>query len=444
MLGMGVGAQLARFFLPTQTVPEAFRPTFWHLYLEVAWFGILSGTSLSFLAVYAARLGGDAFQIGLINAGPAVVGLLFTLPAGRWLQNQPVGPTIFHAAVLARSGYLIWVLLPLLFSSQIQIWGVILLVLLMTVPNTALAIGFNALYASAVPPEWRGHVVSIRNALLSGAFVASSLVAGLLLDQLPFVLGYATIFLLGFLGAAMSTYHLWQLRHITGETVPGTPQIRGVIGDFTRSGEMRSFGINARATVALRSFTRGVQSLRPEILRGHYGFVIAGLFFFHLALFLSSSIFPLYWVNELNLSDGAISLGTALFHLAVFFGSLRVGQLSNRWGNPRLTAIGAVLIGLHPLLTAFAEGLPLFLLASVMGCAAWSLVGGAVGNYLLEKVPNTDRPAYLAWYNLALNAAVLLGSLGGSWLAGSIELSTALILCFVIRVLAGLVIWRVG
>jgi MFS family permease len=441
---MSVGTQLARLFLPAQPVPEKFRGVFWHLYLEVAWFGILSGTSLSFLAVYAARLGGDAFQLGLINAGPAVVGLLFTLPAGRWLQNQPVGPAIFQSAVLARSGYLIWVLLPLLFPNQIQIWGLILLVLIMTVPNTALAIGFNALYASAVPPEWRGHVVSIRNALLAGMFVASSLLAGFLLDLLSFELGYALVFLIGFLGAAQSTYHLWNLRHITGETVPGTPQIRGVIGDLARPGEMRSFGLNARASVALRAFTRGVRSLHPEVLQGHYGFVVAGLFFFHFALFLSSPIFPLYWVNELNLSDGAISLGTALFHLAVFFGSLRVGQLSQRWGNPRLTALGAVLICLHPLLTAFAEGLPLFLLASVIGGAAWSLVGGAVGNYLLEKVPNTDRPAYLAWYNLALNAAVLLGSLGGSWLAGLLELSTALLLCCVIRVLAGLFIWRVG
>jgi hypothetical protein len=71
-------------------------------------------------------------------------------------------------------------------------------------------------------------------------------------------------------------------------------------------------------------------------------------------------------------------------------------------------------------------------------------VGGAVGNYLLEKVPNTDSSAYLSWYNLALNAAVLLGSLGGSWLAAEVNLSTALLVCFAVRALVALAIWKVG
>ncbi len=94
---------------------------------------------------------------------------------------------------------------------------------------------------------------------------------------------------------------------------------------------------------------------------------------------------------------------------------------------------GVLLMSLHPLLTAFTTSLPAFLLASLVGGAAWSLVGGAVGNYRLEKVPNTDRPAYLEWYNLALNAGVLLGSLGGSWLAKAIDLPTALIVSFGLR-----------
>jgi MFS family permease len=441
---MRVHSLFSNPFRPAQPVPDQYRHVFWHLYWDVAWFGIISGTSLSFLTVYAARLGADAFQIGLLNAGPAVIGLLFTLPAGRWLQDRPVGGAVFWAAVLTRANYWLWALLPVLLGAQAQIWTLILMVLLVTIPATVLAVGFNALYASAVPPEWRGHVVGIRNALLSVVFVASSLVAGYVLDRLPFTLGYQIIFLLGAIGATMSTYHLWHLRHITGETVPGPPQIRGVIGDFARAGEMRSLGLNARASVALRSFTRGVQSLRIEVLRGHYGLVVLSLFLFHLALFLSTPIFPLYWVNELAFSDGVISVGTALFHTAVLFGSLRVSQLVNQWGNHRLLVLGALVTSLYPLLIAFTHGLPLFLLASVIGGGSWALVGGSVGNYLLEKVPNTDRPAHLAWYNLALNAAVLLGSLGGSWLAGSLSLSTALIICFVARALAALVAWKIG
>ena len=67
-------------------VPEAYRRNFNHLILDIAWFGVLNGSAVAFVAVYATRLGASAFQLGLLNAMPAVVNLLFALPAGRWLQ----------------------------------------------------------------------------------------------------------------------------------------------------------------------------------------------------------------------------------------------------------------------------------------------------------------------------------------------------------------------
>ena len=39
--------------------------------------------TLAFVAIYAARLGATGFQISLLTAGPAVVNLFFSLPAGR-------------------------------------------------------------------------------------------------------------------------------------------------------------------------------------------------------------------------------------------------------------------------------------------------------------------------------------------------------------------------
>lgn len=426
-----------------QALPAEQRANFRYLYWDIAWFGILSGSSLSFISVYATRLGATPWQLGLLNAGPALVGLLFTLPAGRWLQNRPVGGAVFWSALFTRLGYLLWVILPLWFSPQAQIWNFVASVLLMTIPATVLSVGFNALYASAVPPEWRGHVAGARNAMLSVVFVITSLVSGYLLNQLPLATGYALIFSLGLIGAAMSTVQLWHLRHITGETVPGPPQIRGIIGDLARPGEMRILGVNMRASVALRAFARGADLLRLEVVRGHHGQVIGALFFFHLALFLPIPLFPLYWVNYLHFSDGVISVGTAIFHFAVLLGSLQVSWASQRWNNHLLTTIGALLLSLYPLMTAFTENLTLFFLTAIIGGFSWSLVAGSVGNYMLEKAPATDRPAYLAWYNLALNAAVLLGSLGGSWLAEVTGLTTGLIICFVVRALAGYWVWRV-
>ena len=441
---MSVFARIAKPFRAGQPVPAEHRANFRYLYGDIAWFGIISGTTLSFISIYAARLGATALQIGFLNAGPALVGLLFTLPVGRWLQHRPVGGAVFWSSVWARIGYLLWILLPVLLTAQQQIWSLVIMVLLMTIPGTVLAVGFNALYASTVPPEWRGHVVGIRNAMFSVVLVVTSLIAGYVLNHFSLDVGYQIIFAIGFLGAAMSSVQLWHLRHISGETVPGPPQIRGIIGDFARPGDVRFMGMTLRTSVALRAFARGTNLLRLEVLRGHYGIVTATLFFFHFALFLTIPIFPLYWVNQLHLSDGAISVGTALFHFAVFIGSLQISRLASGWGNHKLTAVGALLLSMHPLLTALTTNLPFFLFTSLVGGAAWSLVGGGVGNYLLEKVPTTDRPAYLAWYNLALNAAVLCGSLGGSVLAKEVDLATALLIGALLRALAAYAIWKTG
>jgi len=440
---MFIFTPMRRIFQPKAPIPADLKRVFFHLYWDIAWFGILSGSTLSFLSIYATRLGADAFQIGLLSAGPAMVGLLFTLPAGRWLQNRPVGGAVFWSAALARLGYLLFALLPLLVAPSQQVLTLILVVLGMTIPNTVLSIGFNALYASAVAPEWRAHVAGIRNAMLSLVFVITSLLCGWLLNRLSFTVGYMVIFALGFSGAVMSTVHLWFLRHITGETEPGPPKIRGILGDLARPGDIRILGMTLRTSIAPRAFARGMNLLRVEVLRGSYGQLIAALLLFHIALYIPIPLIPLYWIDHLHFTDGDISLGTAIFHSAVLLGSLGVSRLAERWGNQRVTVIGGLLLSLYPLLTAVMTNVSVFMLVSVIGGLSWSLVGGAIGNYLLENVPATDRPAYLAWYNLALNLAVLLGSLAGPLLADAVGLVEALLISFVARALGAVAIWAV-
>jgi hypothetical protein len=63
-------------------------------------------------------------------------------------------------------------------------------------------------------------------------------------------------------------------------------------------------------------------------------------------------------------------------------------------------------------------------------------------NYLLEKLPEDHRSEYLAMYNLALNAALLLGSLTGPLIAGFVGVPMALALFAVLRFLAALAILR--
>ena len=81
---------------------------------------------------------------------------------------------MFWSSVFHRFFYLIWVVIPWLLLPHVQLWLYIVITLMMTIPGTVLAVGFNALFADAVPAEWRGHVTGVRNAVLSVAFIVAS------------------------------------------------------------------------------------------------------------------------------------------------------------------------------------------------------------------------------------------------------------------------------
>jgi MFS family permease len=430
--------------LVAPSIPAEHRENFYHLYLDTAWFGVLSGSSVSFITIYLARIGATGFQIGLMSAIPAVVALILALPAGWWLKNRPLDFAVYRSSVYFRLFYAFWIPLPILLEPALQTYSFLAFTLLMSIPGTVLTVGFNALFAEAVPPQWRGHVVGVRNSLLALTTVGSSLLSGALLARLPLPQGYQVVFAIGLLGAALSSYHLRRLR-IPPVLDPWLSSGRS-LGDFAEPGIVRPAGDSVRAGTGLRFLTR-LRDLRPPrlaLLRGAFGRLWLAFFFFHLALYLSIPLYPLYWVEEIRLPDSIISLGNALFYASVFLGSTRIARLLDRFGNHRATALGAAAMALYPGLTSITQTVEMYLLVNVISGLAWSLTGAALGNHLLDRIPADDRPSHLAWVNLATNAAILLSSIVGPLVAGMTGLAPALALFAIARLAAGAVIWRWG
>ncbi len=418
------------------------RALFRNLYWDVFWFGVLQGSAMAFLSVYAARLGASAFQIGLLTSGPAVVNLLASLPAGRWLEGRAMTTVSFQTAVLHRLGYLLLVPLPWLMPEAAQAWALPVLIGLMSLPGTVLAIAFNAMFADVVAPEWRAHVVGRRNALLAVSSTAASLSCGWLLDQLTFPLNYQVVFGLGALGAGLSTYYLYRVR------APGTlsPRVGRALLDFALPGGLPRIGDALRQGLGLRFLTRGGARplLRPDLLRGPFGRVMVAYLTFYTFQYTSIPLMPLFWVNELRLSDGEISIGNALFYGAMLVASLGLRRLSARLGHHRVLVLGAAFFGGYPLLNALAQDATLYYVASILGGVVWGLAGGGLVNRLMERVPDDDRPAHMALHNLALNLGILAGSLLGPALSHGTDLRTALFVAAALRLVAALLLGRWG
>ena len=410
------------------------------LYRDIFWFGILAGSAQAFLAVYAARIGASAYQVGLLTAGPAVVSLLVSLPAARWLEGRSLIRAAYQTAFWMRAGYVAFIFLPVLFSEAVQAWMLPLVIVLMAVPGAALAIAFNAMFADVVPPDVRAKVVGRRNALLAVSMMVTTLVCGWLLDTIVYPLNYQLVFAIGVVGGGLSTYYLARLRS------SGQPpeRINQPILDMARPGSLR-FGMGMRLGGGLRFLTRGGEGrlLRVDLLRGPFGLFLLVLFLFYTAQFAPVSVLSLVLVRTLALPDSAISIGNALFHGAVLLVSLRLHALSGRWGHHKVLALSALLFGLHPLLIGLASDATLFWVASVAGGAVWGLAAGALVTRLMERVPADDRPAHMALHSLAINFGVLGGSMLGPLLGEMLGLRETMLISAGLRVLAGvlLLLW---
>lgn len=424
--------RIYRLFRPAQPIPEAYRSIFSHLFLDIAWYGILSGSAVAFIAVYATRQGATDQQIGLLSAAPALVNLLFALPAGSWLSKRSLGRAVFWTSVFQRMFYLLLVPLPVLLMPEAQVWVIILTTLLMSIPGTAVVVGFNAQFGEIVPLEWRGYVAGIRNALHSVISTVFTLISGVILNHVAFPTGYQIVFAMGILGAAMSSVHLY----ILATKIQARPTSLSE-KSLPRSPNGHSLALEVRAL-----YQRGVQSLRLDAMRGPFARIMALLFCWHLVQFMAIPTVTPFIVNELHVSDQLIGFAGGIFNMTVFMGSLALNTFVTRYGNKIVTGVGVMGLSLFPILTAMGSGG--YVLANLLCGLAWAMAGGAIYNYILDNTPSNDRPAYIAWYSLVSNAAILAGSLIGPAIAGWIGPALALVLFGIGRFLAGAAIVKWG
>ena len=181
------------------------------LYLDTVWFGILSGLASTYVAVFALRLGATTGQVGWLTALPALVNIVWLIPAARLLERQrrPM-PIIIATGVLQRVGYLAMVAVPLLAAGQVT--ALIILATLIAVPTAVINTAITALIPGLVSPERRGSAVSVRWLLLATAETAAALIGGQLLGLMPVPLNYQVVIGVGTLLSLVSVRYLRRIR----------------------------------------------------------------------------------------------------------------------------------------------------------------------------------------------------------------------------------------
>ena len=383
---------------------------------DIGWWGLYVGSIVAFLTIYAARLGATPAQIGLLTALPAAISLVLSLPAGWWLRRISPKRATEWSAFISRSLFIVYVIMPWVVPAQQQITALLVMAAILAFPTTVINISFSQLFMEAVPAEWRGSVVGARNAIMSIISFPVTLLCGQILTRMDFPAGYQLVFLIGFVGAVMTTYELHRVHPM--------PELAVQPGPAQAPAHRFIPALDTRSRLYLK--------------------VLGLLFLFNLTNNMVAPLIPDLLVNQLRLTDALISVGTALGNLLVFSVSLLIARFTHRYGNRKGTAVGAALLAVQTVILALAQDASMYLIAAVVGGVASGILGAAQYNYHLDALPQSDRSTWLSWNLLLGNSAILLGALAGPAVARLEGAVPALIFLGILRLLFGIAIWLWG
>ena len=383
----------------------------WNLYLDIAWFGVLSGITSTFVSVFAIRLGASNTVVGLLVSLPALINIFWLIPSARIIERQRRRlPIIVKMGFLQRLGYLLIALMPFVLRAH-RPEALVALVALITVPTAIASVAFTSLVADVVPVDKRAQVISIRNVLISIVSTVTVLISGKLLDLLLFPFNYQLLFGAGFAASLVSLYYVSRIKVADAVVVEQQPQRKSpLVTQLRRS---------VRQLIKQRDFVR----------------FSASAFVFHWGLYLPTALYAIYRVRYLGASDTWIGLLSMTQNAVTIWTYFYWGRVASRKGSRLVLLISSLGIVLFPVLTGLSPRIEPLLIVSVIGGIFGAGFNLSFFNTLLEVCPQERRPSYLAINTTLINVAAFLAPLLGTSLANVLDIRIAFFVAGAMRLL---------
>ncbi len=190
----------------------------YYLVAEMFWASIL-GSAASFNAAFAIHLKAQNFEIGLLTSIPALVAVLVSIPAGRFLERRSRRtPWVFSSLFVYRAGFLVAAAAPWIhLEGMSQGLLVVLILVILTAPAYFFNVGWIPLLADVIPEGRRAAVFAARNIVNSSTVSVCGFLFGQWLSNEPFPINYQIMYLVGFLASMLSMVNLLRLK------VPDSP-----------------------------------------------------------------------------------------------------------------------------------------------------------------------------------------------------------------------------
>lgn len=388
-----------------------------HLVIDTCWQGLMMGGAFTFISVFLVRLGASSLMVSLLTSLPAIMMVLFSIPAAQYIQRQRnLVQFTNRVRIFHRASFLLIALLPF-FLHQGLVEVVVAVWAIKTIFISFIDSSWTVVVAEVIPPHRRASVNGGRWALLSIVTATAVAIYGYLLDRLPFPLGYQLIFLFSFVGGVAGMYNWGRL------IVPEQPSLPATM--------VRAASLRKRLERYVETFAQS-----PHFLK-----YLLTTFVLRVGLNLPAALYSIYWIRHLDASDLWIGWQATAGKLALIVGYFLWGRVAMRKGHHLVLLICTLGVGLYPSLTGVVPSqywLPL--VAMVQGFFVTG-IDLSFFNTLLQVCPSDRRPSFIAVNTVFAHLAMTLAPLLGSALAEWLDIRVVFWLAGGVHVVAALLFW---
>ena len=391
----------------------------WYLYVEMFWAAIFMA-AMAFNATYALRLGASNALFGWMSSFPALLAMLMMIPAARFLETKSDrAPWMKWSLLLGRSPFLLIALVPWIFK-QHQAEIIVAILILRAIPMNFFSAGFSPMMADLIPVRDRAQVMANRSIIHSATVAVCTFLYGQWMDAAA-NLPWATF-------PAELPNRLPRRRcggaaeHVLREQAPCAGDQSHPAATATQETEAFTAQVSKRRST-LRMVPR---KPRFRAYRGEHAV-------FNLGAWLVMSLYTIFFVKELQATDGWIGLNTTLANIGVILGHVIWQRVIRKLGYDRSLLVAIIPSASYAFLVALFPNLTLILLWGVL----INLVNPGVNlthyNILVQLCPEERRASYMALFSSIMNAGAFLAPMVGVALAEVIDIRWVLIIGGVIR-----------
>ena len=401
-----------------------------YLCVEIIPIGFASG-ALAFNGVFVLKLGASNALIGAMSSLPALMVILFTLPAARLMSNvRDHKPWMTISLGVSRIIYLLIAIVPWVLPAEISAVAIVTLVVAQAIPLALFNTVFMTMIGDVCPPDRRSSLFAIRTTLLSACVAVSAFLSGLFLDRVVFPLNYQILNLIGFALAQYSTYIVHRIDyhpagHQAKKQQTTDPAPEGVTKPVARP----------RISFSRTSIQTMLHEYRPFV-----NFSIAS-FVCWFGAWGAGPLYTIYLVRMLNLSNSWLGANSTLAQIAVVVSAPLWHRIIKRKGDLWVVMRTVLLTGLYPWLIVLLPWPAPLLIIGFANTLNDTAIGIAHTSVYLDIIPAAKRSTFIATYTTLMNVGAMLAPLIAASLADVISVPIVLIICGAIRLLGATLFW---